>query len=66
MTKFIGFEQQGSAGFIIVNADKVKTISTSTGNYACITLIDDKELYSLNTVEDFAKLLGLKRKEDKI
>ena len=27
MTAFIGFEQQGGDGFIIVNKDQIKTIS---------------------------------------
>lgn len=65
MASFIGFERQGNDGYIIVNAEQIKTISTSYANYARVTLIDGKELHSLNTVKDFAKLLGLKKKEDK-
>lgn len=66
MSSFIGFAQQGNDGYIIVNQDQIKTISKSYANYACVTLIDGKELYALNTIDDFAKLLGLKKKEDKM
>lgn len=66
MSTFIGFEQQGNDGFIIVNADQIKTISVSTAHYACVSLLDGRQLYSLNTVDDFVKLLGLKKEEDKM
>ena len=61
MTAFIGFEQQGGDGFIIVNKDQINTISESSGHYACVSLLDGSKLYSLYTVKDFAKLLGLKK-----
>ena len=66
MTAFIGFEQQGEDGFIIVNKDQIKTISESSGHYACVSLLDGRQLYSLNTVDEFVKLLGLKKEEDKM
>lgn len=66
MSTFIGFEQQGNDGFIIVNADQIKTISVSTAHYARVSLLDGRQLYSLNTVDDFVKLLGLKKEEDKM
>ena len=66
MSTFIGFEQQGGDGFIIVNKDQIKTISESSGHYACVSLLDESKLYSLNTVDDFVKLLGLKKEEDKM
>lgn len=65
MTEFIGFELQGDE-YIIVNEDQIKTISSSNGHYACVSLLDGRQLYSLNTVNDFVKFLGLKKKEDKM
>lgn len=64
MTAFIGFEQQGEDGFIIVNKDQIKKISESSGHYACVSLLDGSKLYSLYTVKDFAKLLGLKKEDE--
>ena len=51
MTTFIGFEQQGGDGFIIVNKDQIKTISESSGHYACVSLLDGSKLYSLQDVK---------------
>ena len=48
------------------NKDQIKTISESSGHYACVSLLDGRQLYSLYTVKDFAKLLGLKKEEDKM
>ena len=49
---------------VIVNKDQIKTISESSGHYACVSLLDGSKLYSLYTVKDFAKLLGLKKEDE--
>ena len=57
-------KQQGKNGFIIVNKDQIKTISESSGHYACVSLLDGSKLYSLHTVKEFVKLLGLKKEDE--
>lgn len=42
---------------------KIKTLERS-GHYACVSLLDGSKLYSLYTVKDFVKLLGLKKEDE--